>query len=311
MASRLLQALNAETSRLERKYLRRLTQAAEGVRVAILRNLTEFYDQGLPPSMASGAMASALEEKAQQAYYDLANDFYLQGARLGVEFSADSAVKNSAAGDRAWREFIDDAEAMRILKARQGYCGNFYSLVLHDDRILEEILTALKEGDFAPVEIEDRKFSKYFADRAPDLAAAFKNLTSGKDTAFALRRIARTEMWTARSQGTAVQTLRDSEETGQEKIMRFQVIESEVLCDYCRPRDNLFFPAEDVPNFWEMVPPIHYNCRCSIVIATKTVLRRYIITDKELNRDAEKINSLPPFDWGGHGLGRDSRAPVP
>ena len=63
MASRLLQALNAETSRLERKYLRRLTQAAEGVRVAILRNLTEFYDQGLPPSMASGAMASALEER--------------------------------------------------------------------------------------------------------------------------------------------------------------------------------------------------------------------------------------------------------
>lgn len=307
----LLQALNTETYRLERKYYRRLNQAAQGVRLAILANLADFYDQGLPPSMASGAMAAALEEKAQQAYYELANDFYLQGARLGVEFSADSTVKNGAAGDRAWREFIDDTEAVRVLKARQGYCGNFYSLVLHDDRILEEILTTLKEGDFAPAQIEERKFAKAFEARAPELAAEFKNLTSGKDTAFALRRIARTEMWTARSQGTAVQTLRDAEETGQEKIMRFQAIESEVLCDYCRPRDNLFFPAEDAPNFWEMVPPIHYNCRCSIVIATRTVLRRYKITDKELTRDAEKINALPPFDWGGHGLGRDSRAPVP
>jgi hypothetical protein len=29
------------------------------------------------------------------------------------------------------------------------------------------------------------------------------------------------------------------------------------------------------------------------------------------NYDSEKINNLQPFDWGGHGLGRDSRTPVP
>lgn len=303
--------LNKETMRLETEYMRSLNRVYKGVVSDILAYLAAFYDNGLPPSMADGAMFAAMGERAQNEYKSKADYYFMKAARLGVDFVGSETVKNAAREDRAWREFIDDKEAVRVLKARQGYCGNFYSLVLHDDNLLEAILTELKKGDFGANQIKSRKFREFFEEQQPEKAKAFENLLDGAGAEFALRRIARTEMWTARSQGTAVKALQNVEESGVPRIMRFSCIESEVLCDYCRPRDNLFFNAEDSPEYWEMIPPIHYNCRCTVTVVGPTVLRLYHVDEKRLNNDSEKINHLQPFDWGGHGLGRDSRAPVP